>query len=59
MLVLQMTCNEEFLLNMPVYFETFRDVEEAILREKRLKKWNRRWRMLNGLIYQAIGIMIF
>jgi len=54
-----MTCNEEFLLNMPVYFETFRDVEEAILREKRLKKWNRRWRMLNGLIYQAIGIMTF
>ena len=28
-----------------VYFEQFNDVEEAILREKRIKKWNRQWKI--------------
>ncbi len=28
-----------------VYFETFRDVREAIVREKQLKKWNRAWKI--------------
>jgi putative endonuclease len=28
-----------------VYFEQFSDVENAILREKRLKKWNRAWKI--------------
>lgn len=28
-----------------VYFETFDDPENAIKREKRLKKWNRAWKM--------------
>jgi putative endonuclease len=28
-----------------VYFEQFDDVENAIKREKRLKKWNRAWKM--------------
>ena len=28
-----------------VYFEVFQDVNEAILREKRLKKWNRDWKI--------------
>ncbi|MGB4107127.1 MAG: GIY-YIG nuclease family protein [Alphaproteobacteria bacterium] len=28
-----------------VYFETFNDPENAIKREKRLKKWNRTWKM--------------
>jgi len=27
-----------------VYFEQFSDIENAILREKRLKKWNRSWK---------------
>jgi len=28
-----------------VYFEVFDDPENAILREKRLKKWNRQWKI--------------
>ena len=28
-----------------VYFEAFDDVENAIRREKRLKKWNRAWKI--------------
>ena len=28
-----------------VYFETFGDVELAIRREKRLKRWNRAWKI--------------
>ena len=27
-----------------VYFEQFDDIQSAILREKRLKKWNRAWK---------------
>ncbi len=28
-----------------VYFEKFSDINEAIKREKRLKKWNRQWKI--------------
>jgi len=28
-----------------VYFEQFSDIENAIRREKRLKKWNRSWKI--------------
>ncbi len=28
-----------------VYFEETFDIESAILREKRLKKWNRKWKL--------------
>jgi putative endonuclease len=28
-----------------VYFELFDDIENAIVREKRLKKWNRAWKI--------------
>ena len=28
-----------------VYYDTFGDVEQAIGREKRLKKWNRQWKI--------------
>jgi putative endonuclease len=28
-----------------VYYEMFDDIENAILREKRLKKWNRKWKL--------------
>jgi len=31
-----------------VYYETFGRIEDAIAREKQLKKWNRAWK--NGLI---------
>jgi putative endonuclease len=28
-----------------VYFEKYRDINAAILREKRVKKWNRQWKI--------------
>jgi putative endonuclease len=28
-----------------VYYEVFEDIENAIVREKRLKKWNRAWKV--------------
>jgi putative endonuclease len=28
-----------------VYFEQYSDIEAAIVREKRLKKWNRSWKI--------------
>ena len=28
-----------------VYYETHNEVEEAILREKQMKKWNRKWKI--------------
>jgi putative endonuclease len=28
-----------------VYYEVYEDVESAIVREKRLKKWNRAWKI--------------
>jgi putative endonuclease len=32
-------------VHLLVYFETHTDVEAAIRREKRLKKWNRAWKI--------------
>jgi putative endonuclease len=34
-----------------MYFEAYDDISEAILREKRLKKWRREWKV--GLIEQT------
>jgi len=28
-----------------VYYEVYKDIEEAILREKQMKKWNRKWKL--------------
>ncbi|MBX7153242.1 GIY-YIG nuclease family protein [bacterium] len=28
-----------------VYFEEFQNINDAILREKRIKKWNRQWKL--------------
>ncbi len=36
---------KKYNLKMLVYFEMFDRVEDAILREKRLKKWNRQWKV--------------
>jgi putative endonuclease len=36
---------EEYQVHRLVYFEQFSDIENAIRREKRLKKWNRAWKI--------------
>jgi putative endonuclease len=36
---------KKYNLKMLVYFEVFDRVEYAILREKRLKKWSREWKI--------------
>jgi putative endonuclease len=35
---------KKYNLKILVYFEVFDRIEDAILREKRLKKWNRQWK---------------
>jgi len=36
---------KKYNLKMLVHFEVFNRVEDAITREKRLKKWNRQWKI--------------
>ncbi len=36
---------EKYNVNILVYFEQTNDIQEAIMREKKLKKWNRRWKI--------------
>ena len=36
---------KKYSINRLVYFESTTDVNEAILREKRLKKWKRQWKI--------------
>lgn len=36
--------SSKYNLNKLVYFELFEDMENAIYRERRLKKWNRDWK---------------
>jgi putative endonuclease len=36
---------KEYGIKTLVYYEIFEDAESAIKREKRLKKWNRPWKM--------------
>ncbi len=35
----------KYNINLLVYFESFQYINDAILREKRLKKWNRQWKI--------------
>lgn len=35
----------EYGVHLLVYFEQAEDVEEAILREKRIKVWKRKWKL--------------
>ena len=37
--------SEKYNVHKLVYFEEIGDAENAILREKRLKKWNREWKV--------------
>jgi putative endonuclease len=36
---------KEYGVHRLVYFEQYNDIETAIRREKRLKKWNRAWKI--------------
>ncbi len=36
---------KEYNVHALVYYEQNNEVEEAILREKQMKKWNRKWKM--------------
>ncbi|MBU1026534.1 MAG: GIY-YIG nuclease family protein [Candidatus Margulisbacteria bacterium] len=36
---------KKYNVNQLVYFEEYTDVKEALIREKRLKKWNRSWKI--------------
>ena len=36
---------QRYSVDRLVYFELYEDMEQAILREKRLKKWNREWKL--------------
>jgi len=37
--------SSNYNLHKLIYFEQFNDMHDAILREKRLKKWNRDWKI--------------
>ncbi|WP_298510142.1 GIY-YIG nuclease family protein [uncultured Kordia sp.] len=39
------TFSARYNLNMLVYFENHKEKEAALLREKRMKKWNRDWKV--------------
>ena len=36
---------KKYAVHRLVYYERYEDVEETILREKRLKKWRRQWKV--------------
>jgi putative endonuclease len=36
---------KKYLVNMLVYYEEYQYIEDAILREKQIKKWNRKWKI--------------
>jgi putative endonuclease len=36
---------KKYNVHMLVYCQQFEDIETAILEEKRLKKWNRKWKI--------------
>lgn len=41
--------SSKYNLTKLVYFERFEDMENAIIREKRLKKWHRDWKERSSL----------
>ena len=36
---------KKYAVHSLVYYEQYADIESAIIREKRLKKWNRKWKL--------------
>jgi putative endonuclease len=37
--------SKKYDLDLLVWYEVHRSIEEAILREKQIKKWNRKWKL--------------
>ncbi len=37
--------SKEYNVHSLVYYELHQEIEEVILREKQMKKWNRKWKM--------------
>ncbi len=37
--------SQKYNVSMLVYFETYNDIHDAITREKRIKKWRRKWKI--------------
>ena len=37
--------SNKYKTHLLVYFENYSNVNDAIVREKRLKKWNRKWKI--------------
>ena len=42
---------KKYNVHVLVYFESYNDIRDAIIREKRLKKWKRKWkiRLIEGM----------
>lgn len=36
---------KKYNIHTLVYYELYKNIEEAILREKQMKKWNRKWKI--------------
>lgn len=36
---------QKYTVHKLVYYEEYTDIHEAIIREKRMKKWNRKWKI--------------
>ncbi|MEK7544205.1 MAG: GIY-YIG nuclease family protein [Patescibacteria group bacterium] len=36
---------KQYSIHSLVYFEEYQNINEALLREKRMKKWNRNWKI--------------
>lgn len=36
---------EKYGIHLLVYFEQYSEIEQAIIREKQVKKWNRQWKL--------------
>jgi putative endonuclease len=43
--VIEDSFTDKYFVKKLVFFEVHNDVEEAILKEKRIKKWNREWKV--------------